>query len=122
MGIMDYKRGKRVGDRIKEEVSDLLLRKVKDPRIGFVTITGVEVSQNLRLAKIYYSVLGPEEDRRLAAEGLASALGFIKRELGARLRLKYMPDVVFAYDPSIEHGDRIEQILRGIRGSVSGDD
>lgn len=107
-----------MGDRIKEEVSDLLLRRVKDPRIGFLTITDVEVTNNLRLAKVYYSVMGSEEDRRRAAEGLASALGFIKRELGARLHLKYMPDVVFCYDPSLEHGERIEQILRDIRERI----
>jgi ribosome-binding factor A len=116
--IMGFKRSKRVGDRIKEEVSDLLLRRVKDPRIGFVTITDVDVTNNLRLAKVYYSVMGSEEDRRRAAEGLASALGFIKRELGARLHLKYMPDVVFCYDPSLEYGERIEQILRDIKGRI----
>jgi ribosome-binding factor A len=108
-------RSKRVGDRIREEISDLLLRKVKDPRIGFVTITAVEVSKNLRAAKVFYSVLGAPEDRQRAADGLASALGFIKLELGARLQLKFMPEIVFAYDPSIEYGDRIERLLMEIR-------
>lgn len=111
-----------MGDRIKEEVSDLLLRKVKDPRIGFLTITDVEVTDNLRMAKVYYSVMGSEEDRRLAAEGLGSALGFIKRELGSRLHLKYMPDVVFEYDTSVEYGNRIEQILKDIRERLPGED
>jgi ribosome-binding factor A len=74
------------------------------------------------MAKVYYSVMGSEEDRRLAAEGLRSALGFIKRELGSRLHLKYMPDVVFEYDTSVEYGNRIEQILKDIRGRPLGED
>ncbi|MGQ9656117.1 MAG: 30S ribosome-binding factor RbfA [Thermodesulfobacteriota bacterium] len=108
-------RSKRVGDRIREEISDLLLRKVKDPRIGFVTITGVEVSKDLRAAKVFYSILGELEDRQRAADGLASAMGFIKRELGARLQLKFMPEIVFAYDSSMEYADRIERLLMEIR-------
>ncbi len=108
-------RSKRVGDRIREEISDLLLRKVKDPRIGFVTITGVEVSRDLRAAKVFYSVLGEPEDRQRAADGLASAMGFIKWELGARLQLKFMPEIVFAYDPSMDYADRIERLLMEIR-------
>jgi ribosome-binding factor A len=119
---MDDKRGKRVADRIREEISDILLRKIKDPRIGFVTITEVEVTGNLKFAKVFYSVIGTDEDRSLAVEGLASALGFIKRELGSRLQLKYMPEVAFFYDSSLEQGDRIEQILKDIRGQVSGED
>lgn len=108
-------RPKRVGDRIREEISDLLLKKVKDPRIGFVTITGVEVSKDLRAAKVFYSILGELEDRQRAADGLASAMGFIKRELGARLQLKFMPEIVFAYDSSMEDADRIERLLMEIR-------
>lgn len=108
-------RPKRVGDRIREEISDLLLKKVKDPRIGFVTITGVEVSKDLRAAKVFYSILGELEDRQRAADGLASAMGFIKRELGARLQLKFMPEIVFAYDSSMEYADRIERLLMEIR-------
>jgi len=104
-----------VGDRIREEVSDLLLRRVKDPRIGFVTITDVELTSNLRLAKVFFSVMGDEEDRLRAAAGLKSALGFIKRELAARLQLKFMPDIIFVHDPSLEYGDKIEKILREIR-------
>jgi ribosome-binding factor A len=112
---MEPKRLGRVGDQIRAEISDLLLRKVKDPRIGFVTITSVDISRNLRSATVYYSVMGEEGDRQRAAAGLESALGYIKRELGPRLKLKFMPEIVFQYDPSVEYGDRIEQIFRSIR-------
>jgi ribosome-binding factor A len=112
---MNPKRLKRVGDLIREEIADLLLRKIKDPRIGLVSITEVEVSSNLRRAKVYYSVIGSEEDKIRAAQGLGSALGYIKRELGFRLQLKFMPDIVFEYDPTLEYGSRIEQILQGLK-------
>lgn len=115
---MEPKRAKRVGVRIREEVSDLLLRKIKDPRIGFVTITAVEVSDDLRRAKIFYSVLGTETDRQDAAAGLLSATGFIKRELAARLQLKFMPEIGFEYDESLEYGDRIERLIRRARGDI----
>jgi ribosome-binding factor A len=113
---MGSERGKRVGDRIREEICDLLLRKVKDPRIGFVTVTGVDLSPNLRFAKVYYSLLGTQEDRQRAEQGLKSASGFIKRELGARLQLKFVPDIVFLFDESLEYGDRMERILRELQG------
>ncbi len=116
MEIMGSERGKRVGDRIREEICDLLLRKVKDPRIGFVTVTGVDLSPNLRFAKVYYSLLGTQEDRQRAEQGLKSASGFIKRELGARLQLKFVPDIVFLFDESLEYGDRMERILRELQG------
>ncbi len=109
-------RSKRVGDRIREEISDILLRKVKDPRIGFLTITDVELSPNLRYAKVYYSVVGTESERRSAADGLESASGFMKRELGTRLRLKFMPELVFQFDSSLEYGDRMERLFRELHG------
>lgn len=114
--MMDPKRAKRVGVRIRDEISDLLLRRVKDPRIAFVTITDVDVSPDLRRAKVYYSVMGTEAERRRAAEGFDRAVGFIRRELAARLQLKFMPEIGFVYDPSLEYGDKIEQLLRDIRG------
>lgn len=116
MGTMDRKRPKRVGVRIREEISDLLLRRVRDPRIGFVTITGVDVSPDIRRAKVYYSVMGDEGDRRRAAEGLNKALGFIRRELAARLQMKFMPEIGFEFDASLEYGEKIEKVLRDLRG------
>jgi len=110
-----------VGDRIREEISDLLLRRVKDPRIGFVTITGVELSPNLRYAKVFYSVVGAEEDQKRAGQGLESAGGFIKRELARRLQLKFMPDIEFHYDSSLEYGDRMERLFKELQGAGSED-
>jgi ribosome-binding factor A len=112
---MGINRAKRVAIRIREEISGVLLRRVRDPRIGFVTITDVDVSPDLRQAKIYYSVVGSEVDRDQAAEGLNSARGFIKRELAARLQLKFMPDIEFVYDRSLEYGEKIENLLRDIQ-------
>ena len=122
MESMEPRRRKRVEDRIREETSELLLMRVKDPRIGFITVTGVEVSSNLRYAKIFYSVLGDEKQRKSAEQGLASAAGFIKRELAARLQLKYMPDIVFHYDPSVDYGERIDKILKGIENQTDESD
>ena len=108
---MVSKRAFRVGDRIREEISDLLIRKIKDPRIGFLTITTVEMSRDLRHAKVFFSTLGTEKERQQALIGLRSATGFIKRELGERLQLRYMPEIVFHYDSSLEYGSRIAKMI-----------
>lgn len=110
--IMASERRKRVGVRIREEISELLLRKVRDPRIGFVSITEVDLSPDLRVARVFYSVLGSELDRSQAAQGLRSAHGFIKRELASRLHLKFMPELLFILDNSMEQGERMEKIFR----------
>jgi len=112
---MGAERRKRVGVRIKEEISELLLRKVRDPRIGFVTITDVELTTDLRRATVFYSVMGDEEERSRAAQGLRSACGFIKREMASRLNLKFMPDIVFALDTSFEEMDRMEKVFRQLQ-------
>ena len=108
---MVSKRAFRVGDRIREEISDLLIRKIRDPRIGFLTITTVEMSRDLRHAKVFFSTLGTEEERQQALIGLRSATGFIKRELGERLQLRYMPEIVFHFDSSLEYGSRISKMI-----------
>lgn len=112
MGTMIYKRAQRIGDRIREEISDLLLRKIRDPRIvGFLTITDVQMSKDLRRAKVFFSMIGDEKDREQVMIGLKSATGFIKRELSGRLELRYMPDIIFQYDTSLEYGSRIAKVL-----------
>jgi len=105
-----------VGDQIRQEISDMLLRELKDPRIGFVTITKVAVSDDLRQAKVYYSVFGGEQEKEDSLQGLESATGYIKRELGRRMRLKYMPDITFFFDDSLEYGARIEKLLQTAKG------
>lgn len=104
---MGSKRAHRVGDLIREEISEVLLRKIKDPRIGFLTIITVEMSNDLRRAKVFFSTTGNEKEREQTIIGLKSATGFIKRELGGRLGLRYMPEILFQYDPSLEYGSRV---------------
>jgi ribosome-binding factor A len=108
-------RASRVSDLVKREVADLLMRRVKDPRVKAITITGVDVSKDLRYAKVYFSLIGDEKDIRLAQAGLDSAKGFIKREIGLRLELKHVPDIVFKHDPSLEEGSRMEKLLQKIK-------
>ena len=111
---MDNRRPNRVGEAIKEEISRLLLREIKDPRIGFVTITRVKVSKDLRVVKVFFSVLGDQSVRTDSLTGLNSAKGFMRRELGRRLRLRYVPDIVFSFDPSLEHMSRLAELIHQI--------
>jgi len=104
-----------VGDLIRKEISQILLEELKDPRIGFVTITKVALSDDLRIAKVYYSVFGEERDKEDSYQGLESAKGYIKRELGRRVRLKYMPEITFMFDDSLEYGEHIEGLLRDMK-------
>jgi ribosome-binding factor A len=107
-------RQKRLGELLKQEISELILREIKDPRIGFVSITEAEVSADLRYAKIYVSVLGSESERKGTMAGLRSATGFIRREIGSRLRLKYVPELNILYDTSIEHGAHILELIDSV--------
>lgn len=111
---MQFSRSNRVAESIHKEVSALLLKGLKDPRIGFVTITGVEVTPDLHLARIYFSVMGDEEARKNTQKGLVSSIPYVRREIGRRLRLRHVPDVLFEYDSSLEYGNRIESLIREI--------
>lgn len=102
----------RVGEQIKKELSVLLQRELKDPRIGFVTVTGVEVTGDLSQAKVYLSVLGSEEQKEETLHALAKAKGFLRSELGRRVRLRHTPDLIFKFDSSIDYGSRIEALLQ----------
>lgn len=112
--IMQYQRKDRVGDLIKREIAQIIQNELKDPGIGFVTITGVEVSADLRLARVFYSVLGDEESKKRSASALKRASGFIQNEIGGRLRLKYTPEISFHFDKSVEYGARIEELIQKI--------
>ena len=107
-------RAQRVGELIQKAISALLLRGLKDPRIGFVTITGVEVTPDLHLARVYYTVIGDDAARHSSAAGLKSSVPYIRQQLGKQLRMKYLPDLIFQYDSSIDYGNRIESLLREI--------
>lgn len=112
----DYKRSDRVADLIQQEISDLLLRRVKDPRTAGVTITGVKVSADLQHATIHFCVMesGTTKGRDQAAAGLDKAKGFIRQELGKRMHMKHLPQLEFRYDTSFDYGDKIERLLRQI--------
>ena len=101
----------RVADQIRSELADLLAREVHDPGIGFVTLTRVRVSPDLQQARVLYTVLGDEKARSASARALERAAPFLRRKLGARLRLRRSPEIIFTYDGSIAGQDRIEQIL-----------
>jgi ribosome-binding factor A len=112
--MMDFKRASRVSDLIKVEISDILLKRVRDPRIGPITITGVKLTDDLRLARIFFVEMGKDTCRDEVRTGLQKATGFLKRELGKRLKLRYIPEIVFIYDESFAYGSRIEKLLAEI--------
>ncbi|MGH2480683.1 MAG: 30S ribosome-binding factor RbfA [Ktedonobacteraceae bacterium] len=103
-----------LGEQIALEVSDLLRTRVKDPRVGFASITRVEVSGDLRYAKIFVSVMGENEEKKGTIEALSHATGFIRRELAARLTIRFMPEITFKLDNSIEQGARVLGLIRQI--------
>lgn len=108
-------RPQRVGERIKQELMDLLGNELKDPRIGFVSIVRVDVSADLRHARVYFSVLGDDQQKRDSRLGLESATGFLRSQLGARLNLRHVPELSFRADDSIEHGVRIAELLHRVQ-------
>lgn len=108
--IMSKQRMERVSELIRETVGDILV-KVKDPRIGFVTVTDVEISPDLNYAKIFVSILGTEEERKNSLAGLDAASGFIGREVGKQVHLRKIPKLSFRFDPGIERGARIIHLL-----------
>jgi ribosome-binding factor A len=111
---MEGKRSEKVADLIQREISEMLVKSVKDPRIGFVTITKVTVSEDCRFAKVYFSVAGTLAERESSEKGLNSAKGYVRRELGRRLQLRYTPEIVFQFDPSIEYAIHMEEVIRNI--------
>ncbi len=112
---MEGKRSEKVADLIHKEISEMLTKTVKDPRIGFVTITRVAVSEDCRSAKVYYSVAGTLEERERSMKGLSSARGYVRKELGRRIRLRYTPEIIFKFDPSIEYAIHIGEVIRHLK-------
>ncbi|NLY30098.1 MAG: 30S ribosome-binding factor RbfA [Firmicutes bacterium] len=109
-----HQRVQRVREAIKQEASDVI-RKMKDPRVAFVTVTDAEVSRDLRHVKIFVSVLGDDDKKRAAMEGLERATGYIRSEIGQRIRLRHTPEIIFRWDESLERGARISQLLRELK-------
>jgi ribosome-binding factor A len=112
---MAVKRATRVADQIMAEISDILLKQVRDPRVSLVTITRVRLTDDLRLARIFFVEMGKDACEPQVKEGLDRAKGFLKRELGKRLSLRYIPDLVFTVDEAFEYGSRIDRILAEIK-------
>lgn len=112
---MGKKYQKRAADLIQAHLTDLLQKQVNDPRVRMVTITGVEITPDATRAHVYFTALGGPEQQAAAAAGLQSAAGFLRRELGQRLRLRHTPELVFHWDTSIEQGERIDRLLDQLR-------
>ena len=110
MGRLD-----RVTEAIRKEVSIIIHDELKDPRLGFVTITRVEVTKDYRQAKIFFSVLGKEEDHKKTQEALDSALGFIRKLIAERINLRFAPEIIFREDRSSEYSGRIQEVLDEIK-------
>jgi ribosome-binding factor A len=112
---MSTRRIAKVNDAIRREISDLLVREVKDPRLGgLLSVTEVVTSADLRYAKVYVSVMGSEEERKQVDEGLAAAAGFLRRGLGERLKIRYIPELSFFRDDSIERGSRLLKLINEV--------
>lgn len=110
-----FNRSERVGGQIQKELARLIQKSVKDPRLTRATITGVSVSRDLRIAKVYFAIHGDANEKEAVLAGFEKAKGFIKREMARELGLRYMPDLRFFYDESFDYGDRINRVLQAIR-------
>jgi ribosome-binding factor A len=111
--VHPYKRSQRLSILLREEIADIVMRKLKDPRLGFVTVTDVSLSEDLKNAKVYVSIY--EGDKALTLEILNSAKGLVRSEISKRLKIKFIPTIEFRIDKSIEHGEKIDRLLREIK-------
>ena len=109
--MMRFKRSERIQELLHEEISKLIQQGLKDPRIGFATVTKVEVTDNLKHAKVFVSIMGSDAEKADTLEGLRSARGFIRGALGKKLYLKYIPELDFRRDDNAEHVEKITKIL-----------
>jgi ribosome-binding factor A len=107
-------RAGRVGEQIKKELSQLIQSGLKDPRVGFVTVTGVDVTNDLSQAKVYLSVFGDEEQVQSSLKAIEKASGFLRTEVGKAIRLRHTPELIFKIDESVAYGSRIEKLLGDI--------
>lgn len=108
---MSQLRVEKVQELMKQEISEIILREVKDPRIGFVTVTSVACTPDLREAKVYVSIMGSEEQVKSSWAGIMSSLGFIRREVGKRIRLRFTPELHFELDKSLDYSAHIQELL-----------
>lgn len=120
MAKTGYNRADRVADQIRMEVADILMRKIKDPRVRSVTVTDVELTNDLRLARVFVTALGTDAEKREIFAGLVKATGFVRSELGRRVTLRYLPEIVFLEDISGPRGDRVLQLLEELHDKDEG--
>ena len=107
----DFSRSRRVGELIQRELATMLTREVKDPRLALVSITAVDVTRDLGLAKVFYTVINSDHDTTDVKEGLQKASGFLRYELGQRIKLRIVPRLEFRYDESVIHGAQLTQLI-----------
>lgn len=119
---MSELRVRKIQEFIKQEMGSMLLRDLKDPRLGFITVTGVELTSDLREATIYVSLFGKPEEKEQSLAALNQAKGFIRRELGQRLKIYYTPSITFKEDTSLDYGMHIDGLLKKIRKEESHED
>lgn len=115
-------RPEKIREFIKEQVSEIIQHHLKDPRIGFVSVTDVEVTVDLRYAKIFVSVLGDDHAKNETMAGLHSAQGYVRGELGRRLQMRYTPEITFNLDESIERGTRVMNLIREVSKEAGNDE
>ena len=112
---MQYKRADRVGDLIRQVIGEMLLRDLNDPRLAAVTLTGVEVTADLKTATVFFSAMGSQVQEEASLHGLQSAAGYIRKKLGRELRLRFVPDLLFKVDHSFDYGSRIDRLIQTIK-------
>ncbi len=111
-----HSRPERVGQEIQAAIGRILARgELRDPRIGFITITGVKVSPDLRVARVFYSMIGSEKERQETQKGLDAAKGYVRREVTSAVNLRVSPEIFFTFDESVGEGDKIDRLLREVR-------
>lgn len=114
-------RPERVGEQIHKEISHLMRQGIKDPRVASVTISGVNVTRDLSLARVYFTVAEEKTERKEAERGLKSVAPFLRRELGKIMRLRFVPEIRFVYDSSIGYGMKIDDLLRQVKSDLDND-
>jgi ribosome-binding factor A len=108
----------RIGEQIKKELSQIIQQEMKDPRIGFVTVTNVEMSGDLQLAKVFVSVLGDDEGKQQSLASLEKAKGYLRSEIGRRIQMRHTPELIFKMDESLAHSQHITKLLDEVNSEV----
>ena len=110
----EFKRSRRVSELLREEISTIITQQLKDPLIGLVTVTSIKLTDDLKLARVYFSILGDAKTREDSRRGLERAAKFIRSEIGHKTNLKYVPELEFYYDETIDYAQNIELLLKEI--------